>query len=315
MSFQIDRGLFLLDFSDFHAVLGVSIEADVKEIRKQYLKIARRLHPDSCVAECEGDKQLAEQLLSKLVNPAWQNLSQEKSRTDHLLVLKMKGQGAARKRHELELGSNLAKQLLSSSNADYFYRTALNDLSDRQYEQLDQAIELTAQISELNLAYLICREGSSDRNSPKSQIYTTTTTTKPSAQPALPRSESLSDQYYRRAEGFAAKGNYAQATIELRDALKIEPNSSRCHSLMGLVYLRQNQPTMAKIHFTKALSVDPQDPIALEGKQKLEPVAKLPTSKATSKATSKPAAKPNSTKPDSTKPSGGLFGGLFGKKK
>ncbi len=310
MSFQIDRGLFLLDFSDFHAILGVSIEADVKEIRKQYLKIARRLHPDSCVADREGDRQLAEQLLSKLVNPAWQNLSQEKSRTDHLLVLKMKGQGAARKRHELELGSNLAKQLLLSSNADYFYRTALKDLSDRQYEQLDQAIELTAQISELNLAYLICRDGSSESNSPKSQIYTTTATKKP-APPAPPRPESLSDQYYRRAEGFAAKGNYAQATIELRDALKIEPNSSRCHSLMGMVYLRQNQPTMAKIHFTKALSVDPQDPIALDGKQKLEPAAKLPVSK----ATSKPTVKPNPTKADSTKPSGGLFGNLFGKKK
>ncbi|MBW4440007.1 MAG: DnaJ domain-containing protein [Plectolyngbya sp. WJT66-NPBG17] len=310
MSFQIDRGLFLPDFSDFHAILGASIEAEVKEIRKQYLKIARRLHPDSCVAELESDRHLAEQLLSKLVNPAWQNLSQEKTRTNHLLVLKMKGQGAARKRHELEFGSNLAKQLLTSGNADYFYRTALKDLSDRQYEQLDQAIELTAQISELNLAYLICRDGTSESNSPKSQIYTpsTPTATNTPSQPAPPRPESLNDQYYRRAEGFAAKGNYAQATIELRDALKIEPNSSRCHSLMGLVYLRQNQPTMAKIHFTKALSVDPQDPIALEGKQKLEPpAAKLPASK--------PAAKSDATKPNSTKPSGGMFGGLFGKKK
>ncbi|MBD1823969.1 tetratricopeptide repeat protein [Cyanobacteria bacterium FACHB-DQ100] len=303
MSFQIDRGLFLLDFSDFHAILGVSIEAEVKEIRKQYLKIARRLHPDSCVAELGCDKQLAEQLLSKLVNPAWQNLSQEKNRTDHLLVLKMKGQGAARKRHELDFGSSLARQLLSSSNADYFYRTALKDLSDRQYEQLDQAIELTAQISELNLAYLVMREGASEGSTPRSQIYTTTSTsTKAPTQAAPTPIESLNDQYYRRAEGFMAKGNYVQATIELRDALKIEPNSSRCHSLMGVVYLRQNQPTMARIHFNKALSINPQDPIALEGKQKLEPpAAKLPESK--------PAAKPT------TKSSGSLFGGLFGKKK
>ncbi|MGG6268050.1 J domain-containing protein [Leptolyngbya sp. AN03gr2] len=304
MSFQIDRGLFLLDFSDFHAILGVSIEAEVKEIRKQYLKIARRLHPDSCVAASESDRQLAEQLLSKLVNPAWQNLSQDKTRTDHLLVLKMKGQGAARKRHELNFGTPLAKQLLSSSNADYFYRTALKDLSDRQYEHLDQAIELTVQISELNLAYLICRDGNFDSTPSKSQIYATTSTStapKASTPAAQPKVESLNDQYYRRAEGYMAKGNYAQATIELRDALKIEPNSSRCHSLMGMVYLRQNQPTMAKIHFTKALSIDPQDSIALEGKHKLDP----PTAKSTPKASTS----------SSSKSSGGLFGGLFGKKK
>ena len=308
MSFQIDRGLFLLDFSDFHAILGASIEAEVKQIRKHYLAIARRLHPDSCIAASESDRQIAGQLLSKLVNPAWEKLSQEKNRTDHLLVLKMKGQGAARKRNELEFSSSLARQLLSSNNADHFYRTALKDLSDRQYEQLDQAIELTAQISELNLAYLIAKEGSSESSASKGQIYTNSESKKAAAQPIQAKPESLSDQYYRRAEGFTAKGNYAQATIELRDALKIEPNSSRCHSLMGLVYLRQNQPTMAKIHFTKALSIDPQDAVALEGKQKLEPpAAKLPASSS--------VAKSSPAKPNATNASSGLFGNLFGRKK
>jgi curved DNA-binding protein CbpA len=313
MSFQIDRGLFLPDFSDFHAILGVSIEADVKEIRKSYLKIARRLHPDSCIAASDTDKQLAGQLLSKLVNPAWEKLSQEKSRTDHLIVLKMKGQGAARKRDELQIASSLAQQLLTARNPDHFYRTALQGLSERQYEHLDQAIELIAQISELNLAYLVAQSSSDDNaGSPKSPILTTTTATSPKPkavpQPTSPPVESLSDQYYRRAEGFAAKGNYAQATIELRDALKIEPNSSRCHSLMGMLYLRQNQPTMAKIHFTKALSIDPQDERALIGKQKLEPPAPSPSP-------DKPAAKANATKQVPAKPSSGLFGGLFGKKK
>lgn len=313
MSFQIDRGLFLPDFSDFHAILGVSIEADVKEIRKSYLKIARRLHPDSCVAEGDADRHLAGQLLSKLVNPAWEKLSQEKSRTDHLLVLKMKGQGFVRNRRHLQIASSFAQQLLTASNADYFYRTALQGLADRQYENLDQAIELIAQISELNLAYLVSRADIDDTtNATKNSILTTATAApkpKVTAQTAAPPvPESLNDQYYRRAEGFVAKGNYAQATIELRDALKIEPNSSRCHSLMGMVYLRQNQPTMAKIHFTKALSIDPQDDRALAGKQKLEPAAPSPS-------LDKSVAKSNATKQNVAKPSGGLFGGLFGKKK
>jgi curved DNA-binding protein CbpA len=316
MSFQIERGLFLLDFADHHAILGVSVEADVKDIRKSYLKIARRLHPDSFVAQTEADKNLAGQLLSKLVNPAWEKLSQEKSRSDHLILLKLKGQAAARKQHELEILSGLAKQLLVSSNPDYFYRTALQDLADRQYQQLDQVVELSAQISELNLVYLITKHGSGETSvaDGKKPIYTTAsaTSTAPkssSAAPAQPQTESLAEQYLRRAEGFVVKGNYAQATLELRDALKIDPHHSRCHSLMGMVYLRQNQPTMAKIHFNKALSIDPQDPRALEGKQKLE----APTAKAAPQPQAAKATKPAS-KPDPGRPSG-LFGGLFGGKK
>ncbi|KAM3094972.1 DnaJ domain-containing protein [Phormidesmis sp. 146-35] len=310
MSFQIQRGLFMLDFADHHSVLGVSIEADVKEIRKSYLKIARRLHPDSGLAVSDSDRLLADQLLSKMVNPAWEKLSQEKNRVDHVLILKLKGQSAQRN-PSIEVMGSLAKQLMTASNPDYFYRTALQDLAGRQYEQFDQAIELTAQISELNLVYVMRREANGELVEPKPQLFTTAThTPAPAAEvvvtPAAPKEESIAEQYYRRAEGFMAKGNYAKATLELRDALKIEPNNSRCHSLMGMVYLRQNQGTMAKIHFNKALSANPQDPVALEGKQWLEQKA--------SGTTSQPSTKPAS-KPTNAKPNGGLFGGLFGGKK
>ena len=74
MSFQIDRGLFKFDFTDYHAVLGVSVDADVKEVRKQYLKIARLLHPDSSKSNDEAEKQQANMLLTKLVNPAYEQL-------------------------------------------------------------------------------------------------------------------------------------------------------------------------------------------------------------------------------------------------
>lgn len=305
----------MLDFSDYHSILGVAVEAEVKEIRKSYLKIARRLHPDSGAAENESDQQLASQILSKLVNPAWEKLSQERVRVDHLIVLKLKAQAAQRKQVQV-LGS-LAKQLESANNPDYFYKTALQDLAERQYQHFDQAIELTAQISELNLVYLIRKEGNGERSiEPKQQLFTTASYSeqKPpepsvaSAFSAPPRAESLADQYYRRAEGFVTKENYAKATLELRDALQIEPNNSRCHSLMGMVYLRQNQATMAKIHFNKALSVDPTNPMALEGKQWLErrTTGAVPQAPA-AKVENKPSNKPNS--------SGGLFGGLFGGKK
>lgn len=149
----------MLDFSDYHSVIGVSVEADIKEIRKNYLKIARRLHPDSSVLTSESDRHLASQFLSKMVNPAWEKLSQERTRVDHAVLLKLKGQGAMRHQTHTQVLGSLAKQLLTANNLDYFYRTALQDLADRQYQQLDQVLELTAQISELNLVYLARKEG------------------------------------------------------------------------------------------------------------------------------------------------------------
>jgi curved DNA-binding protein CbpA len=307
MSFQIQRGFFALDFTDHYAILGIAIDTETKDLRKRYLKVARRLHPDSCSAESEADKQIAEQLLSKLVNPAWEGLAQEKARTEYDVLLKLKAQGAAQQ-GSVEVAGALAQQLQTATNPDHFYQTALQELVDRQYQQLDQALEITAQLSELNLVYAIRKNGKNIGGGARKPVTTSGASagTGNAAQPkAAPPKESLVDQYYRRAEGFAAKGNFTQATLELRDALKIEPNNSRCHSLMGTVYLKQNQPTMAKIHFNKALEINPNDEAAKEGKQKLEQ-----TNKTTSQTTAKPAKKD-----DRSQSSGGLFGGLFGKKK
>lgn len=322
MSFQIDRGLFKLDFIDNHAILGVSVDAEIKDIRKRYLKVARRLHPDSFVGDSEQHKQQASQLLSKLVNPAWEKLSQERDRSEYLVLLKLKGQSAARQQDTLEILSNLARQIFTAPNPDHFYLTSLQELSEKQFEDLAHTLELTAQISELNLVYLMRKEGKGDPiKSNQSKIYTSSTATAnqasnpaAAAPPPQARPLSVADQYYRRAEEFMAKNNFAKAILELRDALQIEPNNSRCHSLMGMIYLKQNQATMAKIHFNKALQLNPQDPIALEGKQKLEQPAPAANPKGGAAKPSAANPKAGSKPPDKPK-GGGLFGGMFGGKK
>ncbi|MCL6434693.1 MAG: J domain-containing protein [Leptolyngbyaceae cyanobacterium HOT.MB2.61] len=327
MSFQIERGLFLLDFTDYHAILGIPVDADIKDIRKRYLKIARRLHPDSCISESESDKQRASQLLSKLVNPAWEKLSQEKDCTEYGLLLKLKGQQALQKRESLELVSSLAKQLATTNNPDHFYQASLKDLANKQYDYLDQTLELTAQISELNLVYLMRKESSGGLalDEPKKTIYTgsnipdstqTSTRSTATAPSPPPKRESFSDQYYRRAEALAEKGNFAQAILELRDALKIEPNNSRCHSLLGVIHLRQNQLPMARVHINKALQIDPQNEMALAVKQKLEQgqsgTGKAASTTGGAKTTPKASPKPNKPNDQS---GGGLFGLFGGKKK
>ncbi len=316
MSFQFDRGLFLLDFIDHHAILGVPVDAEIKDIRKRYLKIARLLHPDSGASDTAAARQRASDLLSKLVNPAWEKLSQERDRSEYMIVLKLKGQHALRQPSDFEFG-NLAKQLSTSTNPDHFYTTALKDLAGRQYEQLDQTLELTAQLSELNLVYLMRKEAKGELNTGEKKNLRSTPPPSRSQDPVPsppPPRESQADQYYRRAESYVAKNNFAQATLELRDALQADPNNSRCHSLMGMIYLKQNQATMARIHFNKALQLNPQDTMAHEGRQRLEQAQKL-SNKVTDSVAKAAKTKSTSEKKPDDKAGGGLFGLFGGKKK
>ena len=71
-------GLFQLDMIDHHAVLGFSLVAEPKQVRKRYLKVARQLHPDSLREASDEQRRLAGELLSKQVNPAYETLTQDK---------------------------------------------------------------------------------------------------------------------------------------------------------------------------------------------------------------------------------------------
>ena len=306
MSYKIDSGLFLFDFTDHHAVLGVPVDADFKDIRKRYLQIARRLHPDTCQAASVVDKQLANSLLSKLVNPAYEKFSIERNRAEYVVLLREMSKRLTQEAASIQLKSELSQQLKQSNDIDRVYRTTLNQLAQIQYQSLEQVMVLIAQISELNMVYLLHKGGSGLR-SPAS-----TPAINPSAdaqQPlGQPEPESVVEPYLRRAQALIEKNVFAGARVELQDALKLEPNNSRCHSLMGLVYLKQNLSAMAKVHINKALQLDPKDELGLKIKPLLD------------KQTQTSASQSNSTKTTGSQQSaesknGGLFGGLFGGKK
>lgn len=331
MSFKIEQGLFSLDFTDYHAVLGIPVDAEPKEIRKRYLSIARRLHPDSCTTEDEGDRQRAADYLSRLVNPAYEKLSQEKNYTEYCVLLRLKGQQALKQQDTVTLTSDFARRLAAASDLDTSYRAALRELSEKQYQHLNESLSFIGQISELNLVYLMRKEGRGDPvTPPKAESPAASPARSPQAAPppktppAPLTRESLIAAYLRRAQEFETKQDFPRAIQELRDALRMEPTSSVCHSRLGVIYLKTNQATMAKIHFNKALELDPQDAVALEGKQRLEApnrknAASKPDAKGAKpdpKAKVNPKGKPNPKggKPD-TKGGGGLFGLFGGKRK
>jgi curved DNA-binding protein CbpA len=321
MSLKIDRGLFKYDLIDYHAILCVPVDADVKDIRKRYLKIARRLHPDSIASASDTEKKLASELLSKLVNPAYEKLSADRNRAEYMIVLSQVGKRMVQESASVELGTDVARQMAGAPNFDAIYRNAIAKISETQYDSLQQVIQVIAHTSELNLVYLMRTAGKSfsappppaqpKSNSGAPQQPTAGKTPAPQASQPPPKEDSAVVQYMRRAQELITKNQLAPARVELQDALKLEPNNSRCHSLIGLVYLKQNQIKMAKVHFDRALQLDPKDPTALEWKPKIEKALGQQSNNG-SKVTSPPATggkQPNKSS------GGGLFGGLFGGKK
>ena len=320
MSWKIDRGLFKYDFIDYHAILGVSVDADVKDIRKCYLKIARRLHPDSNATASPTEKQHKSELLSKWVNPAYEKLSSDRTRAEYMVVLSQMGKRLVQESSSVELNTDLARQLASVPNVDHVYKSAIAKIAETQYDSLEKVLQIVAHISELNLVYLMRTAGKSFATAAQQAAQSKINTSAPSpnkatntaspAPVAPPKEESVAIQYLRRAQELLGKNQLAQARVELQDAIKLEPNNSRCHSLIGVVYLKQNQSTMAKVHFDRALQLDPNDETALKGKRVLEQA--LAQKPGGSKVTS---SSNNGGKQSDKSGNGGLFGGLFGGKK
>ncbi|AFZ14838.1 heat shock protein DnaJ domain protein [Crinalium epipsammum PCC 9333] len=320
MSFKIEQGLFKLDLTDHHAILGVPVDADPDQIRQRYKLVARLLHPDTCAAETPEEKEFAKQLFSKLVSPAYSELSKSRNRAEYLVLLGHVGKRLATEPATAQITSLAAKELAQAgANLDSLYKNLLRKLAAKQYDSFYQVIETIAQISELNMVFLMYKEGQGIKTitTAGSANYTVAKQTtqnipvsgnKPAESPTSPVTP-----YLQRAEEYVSKNNLAKAILELRDALSLEPNNSTCHSLLGMIYLKQHQGTMAKVHINKALQLNPKDPKALQAKQLLDKFQQSVTGKTSQQSQS------NQSKATNAKPSdnsgGGLFGGLFGGKK
>ncbi len=324
MAFAIKHGLFRLNITDYHAILGVPLDDTPKNIRLKYLKIAQQLHPDTCKGD-QVRKDLANSILSKLVNPAYEKLSRKNWFAEHQLVLTQIGKRLAEKSDRMIVASTQAKDLLQSEHKlELVYNEHLKKLITNQYKDLEKVTDKIAIISELNLVYLMIKQGRAINREDKIQAKApqqkqpptkassvkppqSTSTNKPPEE-ITPQVRVLS--FIRRAKEYIDKNSYSQAIAELRDGLKIDPNNSTCHGLMGKIYLLQNQITMAKVQISKAHKANPQDPIVIEVRKELNKLTKNQDIKAKN-GKAKGSSKSNAPKSDNK----GLFSGFFGAKK
>ncbi|MDX2232370.1 MAG: J domain-containing protein [Leptolyngbyaceae cyanobacterium bins.349] len=307
-------------FTDPFAVLGVAVTADDRRVQKRYRVAAKCLHPDRYIDADEATKDLTVKLLSRLINPAYEKLRQDKERKENLALLRLQVRRLTRE-GPLSPKSAIARQLMERpvSNVDVFYEQAIAELAETQFDPHHNFPIVTEQMAELNLVYLQLKMGDLGVQEKRTGLIAASQA-KPIQFAPVPTNpevaaESYDRRHYRRAQEYAKKGAWSQVVQELRDAIKIKADKSQYHSLLGVAYLNLEKPLpgMAKVHLKRALELNPQDPCGLKFGPKLGlAVSSPPTRQENGKMNGKQST--NGTKASSQPVKrGGLFG-LFGRK-
>jgi tetratricopeptide (TPR) repeat protein len=309
MNLKPTQGLFKFDFTDHHAFLGVSVDADATGVRDRYKEVARLMHPDSANWQTVNEKMLATKIFSSVVNQSYGQISKAGQLQEQQAMLELLAKRITADAGKIDISSSSAQKLYQQNSEDLnrVYHELLKELALQQYRLLDSSTEVTGQISELNLVYLLRKRNQANRpplsgtdSSPnkavdQSSVETATATSKVAETAKNPLQ---GEKAMRRAEEYINMRNWTKANVELREVLKDDPNNAIAHAQMAIVYYRQNQITMAKMHINKAIQLDPSAPIVRNAKQEIKKM--MSDTPAASKSTSS-AAK------------GGLFG-MFGKK-
>jgi curved DNA-binding protein CbpA len=317
---DLKHGLFKYDVKDYYAILGVPISASPKEIRLRYLKIAYQLHPDTNRAETEAENKKASSILSKLVNPAYENLYKDNLRKECQLIFSEISRRLASDQYNVTIGSDIAKKLLEEEkNIDKIYLETLEKLASDQYQDLNKLSLKISLISEINMVYLMRQKNPNLKStSNQAQIFVSesainqTQNTPPSVNtdnpPVSEKSAKVKvsrlDKLIESAKQHLEDGNYEQGIIDLREAVKIDSTSSTAHALLGSLYLKQNNPTYGKIHINKALSLNGNDPVAIQAQKDLKELDQKNKSTTTTKPKPSQPVQQGGKQPDKSKEKG-----------
>ena len=283
--------------SDPFALLGISVSADEKRIAKRYRHIAKHLHPDALSGEATAlglTQEIAAQVIARIVNPSYQKLKHEKTRQETLTMLRLRVRRLARTNKLVPTFPD-AQQLetLAEEEVEVFYEQAMSQLAAAQFRSLGDLHTHSLAIGQLNLIYLrrkmadqiirtkraglismaVTPTAAMSSESSLSGVQSNSPAGVPAddalndplsaaSQAAQPLETNYAAKHTGRAKTYLAQQNYELAVQELRDALKLSPQSPELHSMIGQAYYKQKLSGMAKAHFRQALKLRPDHKVA-----------------------------------------------------
>lgn len=286
----INQGLARYE-SDYYAILGAPISAEAKQISDSYKQVCKALRVGFVGRSEEADR--ATRLIAKVINPAKEILCKEKERIEYDAVLKIRVERLLQQKPLAELWPNTEKvsRLRRSPQWRTEYEELIQQLAKEQYASLDQIAEMTTQLSELNLAYLLLREtGQSEQAASSSTSPTSTSSTAPGAgtrsrpgsisgqphtvaegavkPPAVSPEEAArldAETRFKQAQQMIDNKQYREAVKFLTIAINKSPMEARFYALRGIAQLRQGNRTMAKEDLQHAYRIDPTNEEAKQG--------------------------------------------------
>jgi len=195
---------------------------------------------------------------------------------------------------EITLGGEIPKKLFQEEGNKFekTYKDLVEQLSKDQYQDLSKLPVKIAILSELNMVYLIRQSqgelgkvmGTSGRVEPQVVasepiISSTTGTTTagnqvPVAEPVAVKEEkqpvSRLEKLISSAKNHVEQYNLDAAVFDLREAVKLDPNSAIAHAMLGSIYLEQNNLPYGRIHINKAVTLDKDDPTVKKAQEDLK---------------------------------------------
>jgi curved DNA-binding protein CbpA len=249
---------------DHYAVLGIPIDADLDEVRKNYRNKTKLLHPDRFFHD-PSKRKSAEFLLSRVVNPAFETLSNADRRRDYDLLLRLASIKFRDNQTPLPNSPEVSR-LSPARNMEelrILYRKEVEQLTKGQYADLSDN-HLTNVLSTVNLGFLILSiplekySASKVTNSEASNIPTAPVPPSDTTKDA----SNWSQRHFERGKELTEKCQFKEAIRSFKEAIRLAPSEPSYYSHLGLAYIGQGFPGMAKAEFQRALQLDPKDEIA-----------------------------------------------------